>query len=154
MSQPILRHSRGQAVAEFALVLPVLLLLLFGVFELGRFIFAYETLNSAVREGVRYAIVHGSQSTCPSGPPAAGSYACDPSGANVVGAVDRYAFGLDKSSLIVTVCWGANCPVQGVTNIRDTPVTVTARYTWHPVVNFVFLPAIVVQGTSTDVVNY
>jgi hypothetical protein len=41
---------------EFALVSPVLLLLLFGVIDLGRAIFYYDTLNHAAREGARAAI--------------------------------------------------------------------------------------------------
>ena len=40
---------------EFALVSPVLLLLVFGVIDLGRAIFYYDTLNHAAREGARVA---------------------------------------------------------------------------------------------------
>ena len=51
------RHSqRSQALIEFALVSPVLLLLLFGVIDLGRAIFYYDTLNHAAREGARAAV--------------------------------------------------------------------------------------------------
>jgi Flp pilus assembly protein TadG len=54
------RRSRGrqrsQALIEFALVSPVLLLLLFGVIDLGRAIFYFDTLNHAAREGARVAI--------------------------------------------------------------------------------------------------
>ena len=48
--------QRSQALIEFALVSPVLLLLLFGVIDLGRAIFYYDTINHAVREGARTAI--------------------------------------------------------------------------------------------------
>ena len=61
----------GQAMVEFALVAPMFFLLLFGIIEAGRFIFYYETLNNATREGARYAIVNGANTLgCPSGPPA------------------------------------------------------------------------------------
>ena len=53
---------------EFALVAPLFFLLLLAVIEGGRFILYYETLNNATREGARYAIVHGANSYCPSGP--------------------------------------------------------------------------------------
>ncbi|HEY3083879.1 MAG TPA: TadE family protein [Candidatus Dormibacteraeota bacterium] len=55
---PLRRASgqRSQALIEFALVSPVLLLLLFGVIDLGRAIFYYDTLNHAAREGARVAI--------------------------------------------------------------------------------------------------
>ncbi|CAN5709941.1 hypothetical protein BH23CHL8_BH23CHL8_14650 [soil metagenome] len=62
-------HSRGQSMVEFALVAPLPFLMVFGTFEFARFIFFYELLNNAAREGARYAIVHGSRSDCPSGPP-------------------------------------------------------------------------------------
>ena len=47
--------QRSQALIEFALVSPVLLLLLFGVIDMGRAIFYYDTLNHAAREGARVA---------------------------------------------------------------------------------------------------
>lgn len=46
----------SQALIEFALVSPVLLLLLFGVVDLGRAIFYYDTINHAAREGARVAV--------------------------------------------------------------------------------------------------
>ena len=49
-------QQRSQALIEFALVSPVLLLLLFGVIDLGRAIFYYDTLNHAAREGARAAV--------------------------------------------------------------------------------------------------
>ena len=48
--------QRSQALIEFALVSPVLLLLLFGVIDIGRAIFFYDTINHAAREGARVAV--------------------------------------------------------------------------------------------------
>ena len=48
--------QRSQALIEFALVSPVLLLLLFGIIDMGRAIFYYDTLNHAAREGARAAV--------------------------------------------------------------------------------------------------
>jgi len=50
--------GRGQALVEFALVIPVFLLLLVALFDLGRAVFAYNTLTNAAREGARMAIVN------------------------------------------------------------------------------------------------
>jgi hypothetical protein len=50
------RGERSQALIEFSLVAPVLLLLLFGVIDLGRAIFYYDTLSHAATEGARTAI--------------------------------------------------------------------------------------------------
>jgi hypothetical protein len=49
------KGQKSQALIEFALVSPVLLLLLFGVVDLGRAIFYYDTINHAAREGARVA---------------------------------------------------------------------------------------------------
>jgi Flp pilus assembly protein TadG len=50
--------ERGQALMEFALVIPIFLLLLVGLFDLGRGVFSYNTLTNAAREGARLAIVN------------------------------------------------------------------------------------------------
>ncbi|HEX6474924.1 MAG TPA: TadE family protein, partial [Candidatus Limnocylindria bacterium] len=52
-----LQQPRGQALVEFALVLPVLILLLVGIFDFGRAVYAFNTVNNAAREAVRLAIV-------------------------------------------------------------------------------------------------
>lgn len=52
------RSSRGQALAELALVLPVFVLLLLAVFDVGRLVFAYNGLTNAAREAARLAIVN------------------------------------------------------------------------------------------------
>ena len=43
---------------EFALILPVLVLVLVGVFDLGRALFYLITINNAAREGARYGTLH------------------------------------------------------------------------------------------------
>ena len=56
----LLRHlrgsRRGQGLVEFALVLPLVLFLFFGVFEFGRFFFSRLTLQHAVSEATRFAV--------------------------------------------------------------------------------------------------
>ncbi|MCM2272527.1 MAG: pilus assembly protein [candidate division Zixibacteria bacterium] len=54
---PKISNTRGNAVVEFALVLPILLLVLFGITELGRMIMTTNVLNTASREGARLAAV-------------------------------------------------------------------------------------------------
>ena len=50
-------RSRGQAMVEFGLILPIFLLFVFGILDLGRAVYAYHTLNNAAREGARVAVV-------------------------------------------------------------------------------------------------
>ena len=51
-----MRSQRSQALIEFALVSPVLLLLLFGIVDIGRAVFYYDTVSHAAREGARVAV--------------------------------------------------------------------------------------------------
>lgn len=53
--------QRSQALIEFALVSPVLLLLLFGVVDIGRAVFYYDTIIHAAREGARVAVRNSNQ---------------------------------------------------------------------------------------------
>lgn len=48
--------TSGQALVEFAMVLTALVLLLMGMFDLGRGVYAYNVVSSAAREAARYAI--------------------------------------------------------------------------------------------------
>lgn len=48
--------QRSQALIEFALISPVLLLLLFGIVDIGRAVFYYDAVNHAAREGARVAV--------------------------------------------------------------------------------------------------
>ena len=57
------RRERGQELVEFALILPLLLLLMVGIFEFGYVVFAYNTLSNAVREGARFGSVQPADET-------------------------------------------------------------------------------------------
>lgn len=54
--------GRGQSLAEFAIALPIFLLLLASAFDIGRYVVAQTALTNAAREGVRLAIVNQTQS--------------------------------------------------------------------------------------------
>ena len=53
------RREAGQTLTEFAIVLPIFLLIVFGAIDLGRVIWAADSLANAAREGARFASVHG-----------------------------------------------------------------------------------------------
>ncbi len=46
--------NKGQSLAEFALILPMLLLVVMGIFDLGRGIYIYSAVHNAAREGARF----------------------------------------------------------------------------------------------------
>ena len=52
-----LADETGSAMIEFALILPVFLLIVFGLFDIGRIVFLKAQLENAVREGARLGMV-------------------------------------------------------------------------------------------------
>jgi len=48
--------QRSQSLVEFALIAPILIVLLFGIVDFGRLVYIYATLNQAANEGARVAI--------------------------------------------------------------------------------------------------
>ena len=52
-------NERGAAAAEFALLLPVLLTILFAIIEFGMIMYSREVVTNAAREGTRAGIVQG-----------------------------------------------------------------------------------------------
>ncbi len=53
------QRSKAQTMVEFALVMPLLLLIVYGLLEVGRLIFVNTTVVSAAREGARYGSASG-----------------------------------------------------------------------------------------------
>jgi len=49
-------QQAGQTMVEFALVIPLLLLLVFGIMEFGRAFYAYSAISNAAREGARFGV--------------------------------------------------------------------------------------------------
>lgn len=82
------KREQGQTMTEFALVLPLLALLLFGVIQFGIVFHQYVTLTDAVRTGARQGAV--------------GRNLSNP-GSTVVNRVRTSAADLDQSKLAVTV---------------------------------------------------
>jgi hypothetical protein len=53
----LLRRTEGSTAAEFALVLPILLLFLLGAIDVGRLMWTWNRAEKATQMGVRYAVV-------------------------------------------------------------------------------------------------
>ena len=53
---PFLRDDRGSSAAEFALILPLFLLFLLGLIDVGRFAWSFNELEKATQTGARWAV--------------------------------------------------------------------------------------------------
>lgn len=62
----LLRYSncfKGQALVEFAIVLPILIAFIFGIVEFGRVMWVQQVLTNAARAGVRQSVLSVSTAT-------------------------------------------------------------------------------------------
>ncbi|MFO7741314.1 MAG: pilus assembly protein [Anaerolineae bacterium] len=57
MIRSLVRDNRGQELVEYALTLPIFLLLVIGIMEFGVTVFVYNTMANAAREGARVGAV-------------------------------------------------------------------------------------------------
>lgn len=56
-----LRNEKGQSLVEFALVLPILLLVVFAIIDFGWLFFNKLAIENGAREGARYAAVEAAE---------------------------------------------------------------------------------------------
>jgi len=57
-------RSRGQAMVEFALVFPIFVVVLFGLIDVGRFVYVANAISQGAREGARYGSVAAFAAGC------------------------------------------------------------------------------------------
>lgn len=121
-----IKNNRGQALVEFALIIPVLLLLVVGVMEFGLVINQYMVMAEAAREGARSAALGGSNDT-------------------VTTVVKTAASSIDTSQLTISIS-------PTTTRIRGNGVTVIVKKPVKSITTMMspFFPAgFMVQGSAT-----
>ena len=174
-------RSRGQGLAEFALVLPVFLAILIGMVDLGRAVWANNSVANAAREAARYAAVHGgscedlvagtvcsSTNYCPIGPYAAptvvpaASTSCpypSPSKQSIYDVATAYLVA-SGTGTTVTACYAAangSCTgnTDSSTNLRGHKVTVVITSQVPMILGaFLGVGTVNVSATSTMLVNH
>ncbi len=114
-------RMRGQGLAEFAIVVPFALLLIFGVISIGLWVFYQQQVTNVAREAARWAAIHSSTAICPTvgwrdpqAPPA--SYPlihCD--GADngwpyMVAHARESVWGTSPSGVHINACWSGYVP--------------------------------------------
>jgi hypothetical protein len=109
------RNQRGAAVVEFAVVLPLLLVILFGIVEFGLLFYNKQVLTNASREGARAGIAYKSE-------------------AEITKIVEDYCRGTQSSSRLIRFDTDVD-PVVTVTGVMgsygdDLTVDVSYDYTF------------------------
>jgi Flp pilus assembly protein TadG len=113
-------NKRGGTLVEMAFALPLLLTVVFGIFECGRLVMAYTTVADAARAGTRYAIVHGSDRT--------GSGADGPSGPGNTGNVTSAAGNVMEAAGITAGAFTVTVAYPNGSNEIGAPVSVAVSY--------------------------
>ncbi len=120
--------GRGSLLIETALALMLAFPMVFAVFEICMFSYTQSVLGDAARTGVRYAIVHGTDSSNCSGP---SSGCTDSGGTNVKSVVQQNAANSlhDLSAMTVNVSYpdGSSSP--------PSRVIIAVQYTYVPYLN-------------------
>lgn len=131
---PLGRKRIGQSMLEFAIVILVALVLIFGIIQASLALYAYNFVSYAARSAVRYAMVHGSQSGSPATASTIQSYA------------KGLASGLDPHSLTVTTTWNPN-------NNPGSTVTVKVTYEFRAPIPFIWTRVLILSSTAQGVIT-
>jgi len=149
------KRNFGQGLVELALTLPIFLLLVYGIFEVGRLIFMYSAVLNASRDAARYAAASGKNSSgveyyrdC-NGIKAHADKVSSFVDLSATGAVViQYDHGpVDTTSEVVTF---ATCPLTAGQKLRlGDRVVVTVSTTFNPIVPLVNLGNIPITAKTT-----
>ena len=103
-------RKRGQAMVEFALVLPILLIILMGIMEFGLVFHEYLVVTHAAREGARVAVLGGTD-------------------AEINATVTSAADSIDRGALTTTIAPGVRVRGQQVTvQVTNTVPLITPLF--------------------------
>jgi Flp pilus assembly protein TadG len=98
-------HQRGQELVEYALALPLFLLLVMGILDMGRATYFYSAIHNSAREGARYGVIHPEDVT------------------GIETAVLTKAVGLDPAFLTVTTVLPDEDTIRVTVTFQFRPIT-------------------------------
>ena len=139
--------SKGQALVEFALIIPLVLLLAVNAANFGGFIFAWITVANAARDGAQYMIMSSNSAGAPTPATLAQITAL------VTADVSSL---LNRSSLVVAICTNSTTAATGCTTFIDpeattsslyTLATVDVTYTYQPFIPLFSFPKLGISAT-------
>lgn len=125
-------HEGGQDLVEFALILPLLLVLLIAIVDFSLAFFSYNSIANGAREGARYGVIHPDDA------------------AGIQARALASAIGLDQAAVTVNVaCADINAATIACTDANAATVSVTASYDYHLITG----PMVRLFGASAGVLN-
>jgi len=125
----LLKHEKGQSLVEFALILPLVALLVAGLFDLGRAFFAVITISNAAREGARYGTLHPDDT----------QGICDASWREL----QSSGIILDNITVSISCSTTQTCSATGTPSVscpRDQAITMNVSYDYEDMIFKFFFP--------------
>lgn len=122
-----LKNQKGQALVEFTIVLPILMLLIMGIFQFGMMLNAYITIGNAAREGARAGIIGSSD-------------------AEIQNLIISTSPSLEPENLLVSII------PSGTNRISGGTLTVNVTYNYKltvPIISSLFNNVIVLNGQTS-----
>lgn len=119
MKDSLNTQDTGQNLIEFAILIPITLLIIIMTLDFGRVIFYFSSLSNSTREGARYGTV--------------ADFACDD--VAVIDTVKDRSIGIDPNDLNITVTWSnvVTTPTCKATHPGLGTVTVHAVTCFEPI---------------------
>ncbi len=138
-------RARGQGLTEFSLVIPILMMLILGVIEMGRLIYTYSAVTTASREATRYGFSQGDNGYgIPRYQDCAGIREAAKAPTSIAGIEDagiEISYDNGPGTAIIS-----SCPPTSVQT--GTRIVVTVSASFEPIVPLVPLPQIDISSTS------
>lgn len=152
--------ERGQSVIEFALILPLILLLIVNAVNFGSFLYAAITVANAARTGAEYAIMGGAMATGPATPSngqiatlVTNDITSLPNDASLQVRVCKNNNGIETCTCMVGACTGMGTTPADPENVAGAPAaqyvlaTVDATYTYQPFIPLWAFPGLGIRAT-------
>lgn len=140
----IRRSQAGQSLLEVALMLPMLMLLLLGAIEMGRYMYIYILLGNAARAGAGYGAQSLAQSTCPT-----------PAPCGIQTAVNNdLNNGLDVTGLTVTASNSCGCDSGGTITGAVCDIVTNPNAGTCTAGHWVVMESVTVSGTFKALFGY
>jgi Flp pilus assembly protein TadG len=143
-------YERGSALAETAVVMTVLLMLMFGIIDFGRALYTYSFVAQLARQGARWAIVRGADSC------AGGIDNCNATSAELQTYVQSLNEGATNASSISATLTTGTSPGCTSGNAPGCTAIVTVTYPFKFLLPFMpsgSLGTIHMSSTSTMVIS-
>ncbi len=148
----LLLRSEGGAIAEFAIILPIMLLVVMGIYSFGSAMNSYVELTGAVNIGARLLAISRGQTTDPCAAAANAVYQAAPS---LTDSNLSFSFDLDGNSFSGSSCSSSSTTTGAAGDlVQGTSATVTVTYPCNlNVLGIDYVPSCTLQAETTELVQ-